>query len=490
MVGLSVAHFLKKAGADPLVIEAGRAGGGCSMGNGGLICPSLAVPVAAPGLTWRALWQARDPRSTLHAKPFAPGVLTWLLRMRRHCRPEAYERGARALGALAADANERWAELASDGVEFEMSRAGLLVAARDSGGQGALSHKMDAIQRSGASCRAVGADELLDLEPLLRPGFKSGLLVESDGHVRPETVSRGLARALREGGTEIREHAVADGFVCTRDGVSRGRRRAGARGRPALGSVRIRAGVRGRRRVQEVVVRERSANADGWEGSGGSGRERDGQSGGQRNGQPSGQRNGQPSGQRNSRSGIRQDHLSGKARAESQPVDAVVLAAGARTGRLARKLGARLPVTAGKGYSLTIEEPGQAPRRPVYFADAATGCVPYRDALRCFWGIEFSGVNERMDLRRVRVLRRAVAESLRVPGLDRAAAWMGMRPVLPDTLPAIGRLPGCENAYVATGHQMLGMTLAPATGAALARAILAGEPDPILAPFSPERLAR
>lgn len=413
VVGLSVAYFLKKAGADPLVIEAGRAGGGCSMGNGGLICPSLAVPVAAPGLTWRALWQARSPRSTLHAKPFAPGVLTWLLRMRRHCRPEVYERGARALAALAADANERWAELALDGVEFEMSRRGLLVAARDSGGQGALGHKMDAIQRSGASCRAVGADELLDLEPLLRPGFKSGLLVESDGHVRPETVSSGLARALREGGTEIREHAVADGFACARAGVSRGHRQ-----------------------VREVVVRP------------------------------------------------------GTQHIESEPVDAVVLAAGAWTGRLARKLGARLPVTAGKGYSLTIEQPGQAPRRPVYFADAATGCVPYRDALRCFWGIEFSGINERMDLRRVRVLRRAVAESLRVPGLDRATAWVGMRPVLPDTLPAIGRLPGCENAYVATGHQMLGMTLAPATGAALARTILAGEPDPALAPFSPERLAR
>lgn len=435
MIGLSVAYSLKKAGADPLVIEAGRVGGGCSMGNGGLICPSLAVPMAAPGLTWRALWQARNPSSTLHAKPFAPGVLTWLLRMRRHCRPEVYERGARALAALAADANERWAELGSDGVEFEMSRSGLLVAARDSGGQGALSHKMDAIQRSGASCRAVGADELLDLEPLLRPGFKSGLLVESDGHVRPETVSRGLARALREGGTEIREHAAADGFVCARDGVSWGRKQ-----------------------VRKVVVREQSPEVGG--------RARDRQPGNGQNSQP------------------------GKARAESEPVDAVVLAAGARTGRLARKLGVRLPVTAGKGHSLTIEQPEQAPRRPVYFADAATGCVPYRDALRCFWGIEFSGINERMDLRRVRVLRRAVAESLRVPGLDRATAWVGMRPVLPDTLPAIGRLPGCENAYVATGHQMLGMTLAPATGAALARAILAGEPDPALAPFSPERLVR
>lgn len=426
VVGLAVAYFLKKAGADPLVIEADRAGGGCSLGNGGLVCPSLAVPVAAPELTtWRALWQARRHQNVLHAKLFAPGVLKWLRLMRRHCRPDAYERGARALAALAEGATERWAELAVGGVEFEMSRSGLLVVTRGSESQGALGHKMDAVRRGGGACRTVGADELRELEPLLRPGFTAGLLMESDGHVRPETVSRGLAQALRNGGAEIRERTVADGFACSRAG-----------------------GSRGRRQVRTLALREQIAEGGGRKSSGGP----------------------------------------AEATPEFAHVDAVVLAAGARTGRLARKLGVRLPVTAGKGCSLTIDHPEQAPRRPIYFADAATGCVPYRDALRCYWGIEFSGVNARMDERRVRVLRRATAESLRVPGLDRAVPWVGMRPMLPDTLPAIGRLPGCENAYVATGHQMLGMTLAPATGAALARIILGGEPDPVLAPFSPKRL--
>lgn len=420
VVGLSVAHFLQKAGADPLVIEAGRAGGGCSLGNGGLVCPSLAAPVAAPELTWRALWQARRAENTLYARLFAPGVLKWLRQMRRHCGQEAYERGARALAAFASDANARWAELASDGVDFERSRSGLLVVAREPGSQGALRHKMDVVLRAGGACRSVPANELAEMEPLLRPGFGTGLLVESDGHVRPETVTRGLAESLRRRGAEIREHTSATGFART-------------------GSE----GPRGRERVRTVALREESA-----------------------------------------------DGLPAKAEAGSVQVDAVVLAAGAQTGRLARMLDAHLPATAAKGYSLTIDQPSRQLRRPVYIAGAATGCVPYRNALRCFWGLEFSGVNERMNERRVRILRRTMAESLRIPDASLATAWTGMRPILPDTLPAIGRLPGYENAYAATGHQMLGMTLAPATGAALARTILTGESDPALAPFSPKRLAR
>jgi len=420
VVGLSVAHFLKKEGGDPLVIEAGRIGEGCSLGNGGLICPSLAVPVAAPGLTWRALWQARRPENTLHARLLAPGVLRWLRLMRQHCRPDAYEHGTHALAAFAADANARWAELSSDGVDFERSRSGLLVVARDSGSKGVLRHKMDAVLRGGGACRTVAADELPEIEPLLRPGFGTGLLVELDGHVRPETVSRGLAESLRRRGAEIREHTVADGFASAGAG-----------------------GSRRRKRVRAVALREQATGS-----------------------------------------------VSAKTDADAVQVDAVVLAAGAQTGRLARMLAVRLPVTAGKGYSLTIDRPRRQLSRPVHIADAMTGCVPYRNALRCFWGMEFSGVNQRLNERRVHALRRTMAESFRIPDIDHATAWVGMRPILPDTLPAIGRLPGYENAYSATGHQMLGMTLAPATGAALARAILADESDPALEPFSPKRMAR
>ena len=44
------------------------------------------------------------------------------------------------------------------------------------------------------------------------------------------------------------------------------------------------------------------------------------------------------------------------------------------------------------------------------------------------------------------------------------------RPVTRDGLPLIGRVPGVEGAYVATGHSVWGILNAPATGEAMAAA--------------------
>jgi len=65
--------------------------------------------------------------------------------------------------------------------------------------------------------------------------------------------------------------------------------------------------------------------------------------------------------------------------------------------------------------------------------------------------------------------------------------WAGLRPATPDGLPLIGPLPGLDGVFLATGHGMLGVTLAPATAAALAPLVLTGRATPELAPFDPGR---
>jgi D-amino-acid dehydrogenase len=57
----------------------------------------------------------------------------------------------------------------------------------------------------------------------------------------------------------------------------------------------------------------------------------------------------------------------------------------------------------------------------------------------------------------------------------------------PDGLPVIGLLPGFRNLAVASGHAMLGVTLAPATGDALADALTTGSTPNVLRPFDPGR---
>lgn len=63
-------------------------------------------------------------------------------------------------------------------------------------------------------------------------------------------------------------------------------------------------------------------------------------------------------------------------------------------------------------------------------------------------------------------------------------------PSTPDGLPAIGRVPGEDNAYVAAVHSFWGIFNSPATGRALAEMIVLGESRALdAAPFSPARFA-
>jgi D-amino-acid dehydrogenase len=66
-------------------------------------------------------------------------------------------------------------------------------------------------------------------------------------------------------------------------------------------------------------------------------------------------------------------------------------------------------------------------------------------------------------------------------------AWAGLRPATPDGLPLIGALPGLDGVFLATGHGMLGVTLAPATADLLAPLVLERRTAPELAPFAPAR---
>ena len=73
------------------------------------------------------------------------------------------------------------------------------------------------------------------------------------------------------------------------------------------------------------------------------------------------------------------------------------------------------------------------------------------------------------------------------------------RPITRDGLPLIGRVPGVEGAYVATGHSVWGMLNAPATGEAMAELITEGAARTVdlshfnpgrIPPFDPARLPR
>ncbi|MEV0639514.1 FAD-dependent oxidoreductase [Streptomyces sp. NPDC050619] len=172
---------------------------------------------------------------------------------------------------------------------------------------------------------------------------------------------------------------------------------------------------------------------------------------------------------------------------------AVVVAAGMRSSRLLGELGHPLPLQAGKGYSFSVDlDP--APRHTLYFGERRAVASPIGGTTRIGGTMELSGNNNRLDWRRIVAVALASRHYLGpwfddpddLFGLIRDP-WVGGRPFLPDGLPVIDRVPGHDNAYAATGHGMLGVTLGPATGHHLAEYLVTGRRPDALAPFGFDR---
>jgi D-amino-acid dehydrogenase len=169
--------------------------------------------------------------------------------------------------------------------------------------------------------------------------------------------------------------------------------------------------------------------------------------------------------------------------------DVVVIAAGAWSSRVARQFGVRLPIRPGKGYSVDYVPPPLSTRMPVMLSEAHCVVTPLDGGIRVAGTMEFGGLDERISGTRVAALRRAPARYLRGwdPGAPSLEPTAGLRPMAPDGLPVIGRLAAIEGLYVASGHAMLGLTLAPRTATLLAAAIIDGADPEVLRPFSPRR---
>ena len=166
----------------------------------------------------------------------------------------------------------------------------------------------------------------------------------------------------------------------------------------------------------------------------------------------------------------------------------VVLAAGAWTPFLMRGLGLRLPIEPAKGYSVDVDRPADFPEMPLYLGDAHVVLTPLGDALRMGSTLELSGWDMRIRPKRVAYLRAGGERAVGVPADGPVRQiWRGPRPVTPDGLPVIGRVPGRDRVILATGHCMLGLSLGPATGRLVTQVASGARPEVDLAPLAMQR---
>lgn len=172
--------------------------------------------------------------------------------------------------------------------------------------------------------------------------------------------------------------------------------------------------------------------------------------------------------------------------------DEFVLAGGFQSSWLAQQIGLRLPLVAGKGYSFTF--PGQAKDMSscFIFVEARLAVTPMADQLRVTGTMVLGESDHSVDPRRISGMQSAahrISPSWKSLLFEPGAAWVGHRPVSPDGLPYIGRTKKVRNLVVATGHGMMGVSLAPITGKLVSDALPLTDSPTILDILSPDRYA-
>jgi D-amino-acid dehydrogenase len=165
-----------------------------------------------------------------------------------------------------------------------------------------------------------------------------------------------------------------------------------------------------------------------------------------------------------------------------------VVAAGAWSRPLARRLGTDLPLDTERGYHLQLpREAAVRPRLPVYSTERGQVCTPLAAGLRLAGTVELASLEAPADWRRADLL---LANARRwFPEIDGRGAqrWLGFRPSMPDSLPVIARAPKVANAVLAFGHGHCGLMLGARTGELVRDLVLDRLPEIDVAPFRADR---
>ncbi|MEW4487615.1 FAD-dependent oxidoreductase [Thalassoglobus sp. JC818] len=153
-------------------------------------------------------------------------------------------------------------------------------------------------------------------------------------------------------------------------------------------------------------------------------------------------------------------------------VDQLIVALGAWTPQLMKQLGLSLPIQPGKGYSLTMPRPENCPRYPMIFEEHRVAITPLTNAYRIGSTMQFAGYDTSLPPSRLNLLLEGAKEYLHTPTAEPVQEqWYGWRPMSADGVPMIGQVPKFDNTWVASGHSMLGVSMAPATGKLMAELV-------------------
>ena len=165
----------------------------------------------------------------------------------------------------------------------------------------------------------------------------------------------------------------------------------------------------------------------------------------------------------------------------------VVVASGAWSRALTAPLGDLIPLDTERGYNTTLPPGAFDLKRQLVFPGHGFVVTPLSSGVRVGGAVEFGGLDLPPNFKRSEAMLKQAA--MFMPGLKTGGGrqWMGFRPSLPDSLPAIGRSRPSPHILYAFGHGHLGLTQSAATGKLIAELVTGASPSLDLTPFSPQR---
>jgi D-amino-acid dehydrogenase len=171
----------------------------------------------------------------------------------------------------------------------------------------------------------------------------------------------------------------------------------------------------------------------------------------------------------------------------SYQADAVVLAAGAWSGKLAAELGQKIPIDTLRGYHVVFRDPGIETKMSILSVSGKFSATPMEMGLRCGGTIEIAGLDKKPDFRRAEIIARQAKRLFPALRTQPTTQWMGHRPGTPDSVPVIDRAAHVPNVYYAFGHGQTGLIGASTTGRLIADFVAGRKPVIDPAPYRASR---
>ncbi len=402
IIGLSTAYYLQQEGWEVTILDRGDGTDGCSFGNMGYLSPSHFAPLAQPGVISQGILWMFKQKSPFYVRPALNGdLIDWGLKFVRACNAGHVQRSARPMAELLLLSRDLTAAWEQGGeMRFEYEQKGCINYFQTAKYEQGELENVRLGHELGLIIDVLDRAQCQALEPELPPDVRGGAWYKDDAILYPNELMRQLSSLLQKRGVKIIHNAEVVGFQKEKGKITS---------------------------LQYESTHHPSTHQI-------------------------------------------TNHCS----------DLVVLAAGSWSKPLAKMAGESLPMMPGKGYSMTVDVTHQSLRYPCILLEAKVAISPWANRLRIGSTMEIGAINDQILFPRVQGILEAVPRFFpgyasdpafqELANLDtlkqkmREKIWFGYRPLSADGLPYIGFAKKTENLMIATGHAMLGLSMAAATG--------------------------